>query len=346
MPAPPEALAAFLAERAEAGLTFGTLDGYCSGIAHRHHQEGLADPTADVVVRRVRRGLRRIMGVAPRRQAHPLTVAELGQIVASIDTDTVIGTRDRVILLLGYASAMRPGEVSALNVEDLLRKPTGVLINIRRSKTDQDARGQLVGVARGDNRLTDPIRALDDWLKIRPSEPGALFTRVFYRDHPTNERIGPRAISRTVQDRAKAAGFDGIPVSGHSLRAGRHDRRSQRCPDRSHCGADEAPRPRHSGQPLHPARGGDGDHHKPRPRSLKRVRWPLAERRGPGSFLDMSRKRILYRVADQAIAGLEAHEVDPFRLELCLAMLIARCSVAHGNSHGAAGGCRICESEN
>jgi hypothetical protein len=27
--------------------------------------------TADVVVRRVRRGLRRIMGVAPRRQAHP-----------------------------------------------------------------------------------------------------------------------------------------------------------------------------------------------------------------------------------------------------------------------------------
>lgn len=33
LPAPPEALAAFLAERAEGGLTFGTLDGYCSGIA-------------------------------------------------------------------------------------------------------------------------------------------------------------------------------------------------------------------------------------------------------------------------------------------------------------------------
>jgi len=220
LPAPPEALAAFLAERAEAGLTFGTLDGYCSGIAHRHHQEGLADPTADVAVRRVRRGLRRIMGVAPRRQAHPLTVAELGQIVSSIDGDTAIGIRDRAILLVGYASAMRPGEVSALNVEDLLRKPTGVLINIRRSKTDQDARGQLVGVARGDNRLTDPIRALDDWLNIRPTGSGALFTRVFWRNHPTAERIGPRAISRTVQERASAAGFDGIPVSGHSLRAG------------------------------------------------------------------------------------------------------------------------------
>ena len=36
----------------------------------------------------------------------------------------------------------------------------------------------------------------------------------------TTERIGPRAISRLVQQRANAAGFDGIPVTGHSLRAG------------------------------------------------------------------------------------------------------------------------------
>lgn len=220
LPAPPEAVAAFLAERAEAGIHFSTLDCYCSGIAHRHRQEGLADPTADFLVRRVRRELRRILGVAPIRQAHPLTVAELGQIVAAIDTDDAKDIRDRAILLLGYASAMRPGEISALNVEDLLRKPTGVLITIRRSKTDPVAQGQLVGVARGDNKCTDPIRALDAWLKVRPSVPGALFTRVLWRNHPTSERIGPRAISRTVQERADAAGFDGIPVSGHSLRAG------------------------------------------------------------------------------------------------------------------------------
>lgn len=220
LPAPPEAIAAFLTERAEAGVHFATLDCYCSGIAYRHRQEGLSDPTADFLVRRVRRGLRRILGVAPIRQAHPLAVAELSQIVASIDTDDAKDIRDRAILLVGYASAMRPGEISALDVEDLQRKPTGVLIRVRRSKTDPDAQGHLIGVARGDNRLTDPVRALDAWLKVRPSEPGALFTRVLWRNHPTSDRIGPRAISRTVQERAKAAGFDGIPVSGHSLRAG------------------------------------------------------------------------------------------------------------------------------
>ena len=220
LPAAPEALAAYLAERAESGICFGTLDGACSAIAHRHHQEGLPDPTADVVVRRVRRGLRRIMGTAPRRQAHPLTVGELDRLVSSIDPLSAIGVRDRAVILLGYASALRPGELSALDLADIIAKPTGVLVAVRRSKTDQDGHGQLVGVARGEHRRTDPIRALHAWLEIRPAGPGALFTRVYRSGTATTERIGPRAVSRLVQARAIEAGFDGIPVTGHSLRAG------------------------------------------------------------------------------------------------------------------------------
>jgi integrase len=196
------------------------LDGYCSAIAHRHHQEGLPDPTADVVVRRVRRGLRRIMGTAPRRQAHPLTVAELEQVVSTIDPATAIGARDRAVTLLGYASALRPGEISALDLADIARKPAGILVAVRRSKTDQDGHGQLVRVARGERRQTDPIRALDAWLTMRPAGHGALFTRVYRSGTATTERIGPRAVSRLVQARAIAAGFDGIPITGHSLRAG------------------------------------------------------------------------------------------------------------------------------
>ncbi len=110
---------------------------------------------------RVRRGLRRIMGVAPRRQAHPPTLAEVARIVSAIGTSTAIGVRDRAVILLGYASALRPGEISALDVPDIVTEPAGVPNTVRRSKTDQDARGQLVGVAHGGNHLTDPIRALD-----------------------------------------------------------------------------------------------------------------------------------------------------------------------------------------
>lgn len=220
MPAPPEAVAAFLAERAEAGVHDCTLDCYCSGTTHRHRQDGLTDPTADFLVRRIRQGLRRLLGVAPIRQAHPLTVAELGRIVASIDTDDAKDVRDRAILLLGYASAMRPGEISALNIADLQRTPTGVLISIRRSKTDPTPKATSSASPAANHRLTDPIRALDVWLTVSVCDPGALFTRVLWKNHHTSDRIGPRAISRTVQERANTAGFDGIPVTGHSLRAG------------------------------------------------------------------------------------------------------------------------------
>src|ERR671919_1143739 len=65
------------------------------------------------------------MGVAPHRQAHPLTVTEIAQFLKRIDTSAPIGIRDRAVILLGYASAMRPGEVSALDIGDIITKPAG-----------------------------------------------------------------------------------------------------------------------------------------------------------------------------------------------------------------------------
>ena len=93
-------------------------------------------------------------------------------------------------------------------------------MTVRRSKTDQDGYGQLVGVAPGGHRLTDPVSALADCLVIRPGGSGPLFTRTHPSGLATAEPIGVRTVSRIVQARARAAGLDALPVSGHSLRAG------------------------------------------------------------------------------------------------------------------------------
>ncbi|HEY0950792.1 tyrosine-type recombinase/integrase [Nocardioides sp.] len=164
--------------------------------------------------------LRRVLGTAPRRQAHPLTVAELGQIVASIDPTSRIGVRDRAVHLLGYAAALRPSEIAALHLADVSVDSHGLLITIRRSKTDQEGQGQMVGVAAGLHAATDPIRALRAWLALRPAGPGGLFTRVPATRAITSEGIGPRTVSHLVRNRATAAGLGDLGVSGHSLRAG------------------------------------------------------------------------------------------------------------------------------
>lgn len=101
LPGDPTGLCAYLAERAETGITVATLNVACSAIGHVHRSHGLADPVAHESVRQVRRGLRRTYGVAPRRQARPLSVAEIGRILTRIDSTTPIGVRDAAIILLG-----------------------------------------------------------------------------------------------------------------------------------------------------------------------------------------------------------------------------------------------------
>ena len=83
----------------------GGLDGYCSGIAYRHRQEGLSDPTADFLLRRVRRGLRRILGVAPKEQKRAFDPPHGA---APPDSTSRTGT-DRLALHLGLKVAWLAG---------------------------------------------------------------------------------------------------------------------------------------------------------------------------------------------------------------------------------------------
>ena len=65
--------------------------------------------------------------------------------VAQIDRTTARGTRDAAIILLGFASALRRSELADLTLADIELKPEGLLIRVRKSKTDPEAHGQLVG---------------------------------------------------------------------------------------------------------------------------------------------------------------------------------------------------------
>jgi integrase len=219
LPADPAALAAYLVERAADGTAVVTLNMACTAIRYVHRQHGLANPAEDELVRQVRLGLRRTYGTAPRRQARPLTVAEIRQIIATIDRTTPIGVRDTAIILLGFASAMRGSELVALDLGDLEYKPGGILITIRRSKTDQEHHGQVVAVAHGQHVLTDPVAAVAAWLRIRDDQRGPLFSRIWQR-RISGQPLGSHVVARMLRERAVAAGLDGTRITAHSLRAG------------------------------------------------------------------------------------------------------------------------------
>ncbi|MFC4630782.1 site-specific integrase [Promicromonospora alba] len=219
-PADPATVCAYLAERAEQGLSIGTINVACAAIGYEHQRAGLPDPITDAMVGRVRRGLRRIVGVAPRRQARPLVGEEVRQIVARIDPGTAAGARDRALILIGFASALRRSELAALTLADVEFRLGGVVLTVRRSKADQDGEGQIVAVAAGEHTSTDPVAALRTWIAARGTRPGRVFTRMRYPDHTTTDPIGGHTVARIIRTRAEAAGIPGERVTGHSLRAG------------------------------------------------------------------------------------------------------------------------------
>jgi integrase len=150
-------------------------------------------------------------------------------------SDTPIGARDRAMLLLGFGAALRRSELVALTLADVTVVPgRGVQLRIRRSKTDQQGKGDLVAVAADP---TDPAFcpavALQDWLRHReratdiatiggPSgaDDRTLFCAVSKGGRVVGTALSDKAVVRLIKQAAEAAGLDPARFAGHSLRAG------------------------------------------------------------------------------------------------------------------------------
>jgi site-specific recombinase XerC len=73
------------------------------------------------------------------------------------------GFRDRALLLLGFAGAFRRSELVALDVADLEETEEGMRVSIRRSKTDQEGKGEVIAIVRGS--VNCPVKAVKNWLQ-------------------------------------------------------------------------------------------------------------------------------------------------------------------------------------
>jgi integrase len=200
-----------------------TLDLHLAAIAYVHRAAGLPIPTTHQAVREVRTGVRRTHGAAARGKAALMT-EDLRLLVGLLDLSPV-GLRDRALLLLGFAGAFRRSELVGLDVEDLEFTSRGIRVNLRRSKTDQEAEGRPVGVPYGVSAETCPVQAVERWLAhVRGVLPdydrGPLFLRLDAGGRLRHARLSDRGVARVVQRWAERAGLDPARFAGHSLRSG------------------------------------------------------------------------------------------------------------------------------
>ena len=163
LPAEAETVALYVADLTRRGRRPATIARKLAAIAVYHRSLDHPTPTDHDVVRAVVRGTRRQLGVAqPQKTA--LELDALRTVVLAIPAD-LRGLRDRALLLIGWTAALRRSELVALEVGDLAFEPEGVVLTIRRSKTDREGAGASVAVPLGGEEATCPVGALRRWLE-------------------------------------------------------------------------------------------------------------------------------------------------------------------------------------
>ena len=216
LPATPDTVAAYIAECA-GRLKVGSVQRRLNAITEAHKAVGLDSPTHTALVANTMKGIRRMKGTAPAQKSACLT----DDVRAMVDaTAGLIGTRDRALILLGFAGAFRRSELVALDLADLAFSRDGQTVTLRRSKTDQDGAGRKIGIPYGSNPETCPVRVMEAWLELAAIGEGPVFRSINRHRRVLAGRLAPADVARVVKKLAMRAGLDPARYAGHSLRAG------------------------------------------------------------------------------------------------------------------------------
>lgn len=215
IPCPPDDAAKYLA--AHAGhLSVATLGRRLVSIGKAHTSQNLPSPTKSDLVKAVMRGIRRTHGVA-QRQVAPAIKEDVLAMVSNLAGAK--GVRDRALLLVGFAGAFRRSELVSLTVENVEFAKQGLLINVTRSKTDQEGRGRKIAIPHARGSVC-AVHALQAWLEASGITTGLIFRGITRHGLISDEGLTPQSVALVVKERALAAGLDPSRYSGHSLRAG------------------------------------------------------------------------------------------------------------------------------
>ncbi len=134
--------------------------------------------------------------------------------------NSLLGVRDRALLLVGFSGAFRRSELVALDVADVAVTRDGLVVTIRRSKTDQEGEGRKIGIPYGSNPATCPVRALQDWLAQCGFTEGPLYRPIDRFGKVASMRLSAAAVADIVKRYAAAVGLKASDFAGHSLRSG------------------------------------------------------------------------------------------------------------------------------
>lgn len=224
LPATAHTLAEYVAHLADASRSPAMIEQAMAAIRTTHRAAGHDHQPDPRAARMVLRGHRRHRAEAGRCSKHEphVTAQTLRAMVECCDPATVIGLRDRVVLVLGLALLGRRSELVALDLNDLSDTPDGIEVLLRPATTDQNTPGAVVAIPPGQHTDTDPVQMVRAWRDLLAEH--AITTGRLLRSVTRHGRIGPSISGMAINDVVRRAAIRAeLPhafwYSAHSLRA-------------------------------------------------------------------------------------------------------------------------------
>ena len=216
IPASDRLVARYLVDHATK-YSIATLARRLVAIGEAHKFEGFLSPVSSQLVKLTFSGIRRKHG-KPQRRVAAATKEVILAMIAGLEDD-LRAQRDRALLLIGFAGAFRRSELVGIDCSDLRSVVEGVIVTLRRSKTDQESQGREIGIPYAKGEVC-PVRALEAWLQVSKITEGPVFRPIDRQGQISASRLSAEAVAIIVKKHARATGLDPNEYSGHSLRAG------------------------------------------------------------------------------------------------------------------------------
>jgi site-specific recombinase XerD len=219
LPAVPETVAYYLTALAGSHKP-ATLVRRLTAISKAHQAAGHPSPasTQHACVSEILKGIKRTVDTAqPGKE--PLFTTEIRKMIGALPGN-LQGARDRALLVIGFAGGFRRSELAAFDVEDVSETGDGLVLALRRSKTDQEGQGAKVALPFGSHPETCPVRSFRAWIAASGITAGPVFRGINNRGQLARIRLDSNSVARIVKKCARRAGLDPAPYAGHSLRAG------------------------------------------------------------------------------------------------------------------------------
>lgn len=218
-PAEPETIVNYINDLAD-NAKANTVARRISALTENFDAAGLRDnPCHFPIVKNALRGIKRMKGTMQHGKA-PILFEDIKEMLTYVEGPELQQLRDKAILLIGFYGAMRRSEIAGMDVEDLNFTRLGLLVTLRKSKTDQFDQGQVIAIPYVKEKGICAVTALQKWLDASGIVSGPVFRGFTKGHHIRKTRISDKTIALIVKKYVGLMGMDPKEYGAHSLRHG------------------------------------------------------------------------------------------------------------------------------